>query len=104
MYIYIWICGVYFLIRGWWSPRILRGSSWASSLLSGSLLGNGGMDYGDYWWGLYRGYNGNPFPHSLLSTRQTTASPFGAAGPEARLRSPLPAVPTKVHPPIIGDF
>ena len=30
------------------------------------LVGNGGMDYGDYYWGLYRDY----YRHSLLSTRQ----------------------------------
>ena len=24
------------------------------------------MDYGDYYWGLYRGYYRDPFPHSLL--------------------------------------
>ena len=29
-----------------------------------------GMDYGDYYWGLYRGYDRDPFPHSLLRTRQ----------------------------------
>ena len=29
-----------------------------------------GMDYGDYYWGLYRDYYRDPFPHSLLSTRQ----------------------------------
>ena len=34
------------------------------------LVGNGGMDYGDYCWGLYRDYYRDPFPHSLLSTRQ----------------------------------
>ena len=34
------------------------------------LVGNGGMDYGDYYWGLYRDYHRDPFPHSLLSTRQ----------------------------------
>ena len=27
------------------------------------------MDYGDYYWG-YRDYYRDPFPHSLLSTRQ----------------------------------
>ena len=33
------------------------------------LVGNGGMDYWDYYWGLYRDYyNKDPFPHSLLST------------------------------------
>ena len=28
------------------------------------------MGYGDYCWGLYRDYSRDPFPHSLLSTRQ----------------------------------
>ena len=28
------------------------------------------MGYWDYYWGLYRGYYKDPFPHSLLSTRQ----------------------------------
>ena len=28
------------------------------------------MDYGDYYWGLYGGDYMDPFPHSLLSTRQ----------------------------------
>ena len=31
--------------------------------------GNWGMDYKDYYWGLYRDYCGEPFLHSLLSTR-----------------------------------
>ena len=34
------------------------------------LVGNGGMDYGDYSWGLYRDYYRDPFPHILVSTRQ----------------------------------
>ena len=34
------------------------------------LVGNRGMDYGGYYWGVYRGYYKDPFPHSLLSTRQ----------------------------------
>ena len=34
------------------------------------FVGNGGMDYGDYYWGLYRGYYRDPCPHSLLSTRE----------------------------------
>ena len=29
------------------------------------------MDYVDCYWGLYRDYFWDPFPHSLLSTRQT---------------------------------
>ena len=29
-----------------------------------------GMDYGDYYRGLYRDYYTDPFPHSLLRTRQ----------------------------------
>ena len=28
------------------------------------------MGYGDYYWGLYRDYYKDPFPHSLLRTRQ----------------------------------
>ena len=32
------------------------------------------MDYGDYYWGLYRDYCRDPFPHSLLSTRQLSTS------------------------------
>ena len=34
------------------------------------LVGNGGMDCGDSYWGLYRDYYRDPFPHSLLSARQ----------------------------------
>ena len=29
------------------------------------------MEYGDYYWGSYRDYYRDPFPHSLLSTRQS---------------------------------
>ena len=32
------------------------------------LVGNGGMHHGDYYWGLYRDYYRDPFPHSLLIT------------------------------------
>ena len=28
------------------------------------------MDHGDYHWGLYRDYYRDPFPHSLLITRE----------------------------------
>ena len=28
------------------------------------------MGYGDDYWGLYRDYYRDPFPHSLLSTRE----------------------------------
>ena len=28
------------------------------------------MNIGDYYWGLYRDYCRDPFPHSLLSTRE----------------------------------
>ena len=31
------------------------------------------MDYGDYFGGLFREYYRDPFPHSLLSTRQLKA-------------------------------
>ena len=34
------------------------------------LVGNGGMDIEDFSWGFYRGYYRDPFPHSLLNTRQ----------------------------------
>ena len=30
------------------------------------LVGNGGMDYGDYYCGLYRDYYTDPFLHSLI--------------------------------------
>ena len=29
------------------------------------------MGYGDHYWGLYRDYYRDPFPHSLLSTRES---------------------------------
>ena len=29
------------------------------------------MGYADYYWGLYRDYYRDPFPHSLLRTRQS---------------------------------
>ena len=32
------------------------------------------MDYGNYCWGLYRDYYRDPFPHSLLSTRESVFS------------------------------
>ena len=32
------------------------------------------MDYEDYYWGSYRGYCRDPFPHSLLSTIQGSGS------------------------------
>ena len=42
----------------------------AYSLTVWCLVGNGGIEYGDYHWGLYRDYCRDPFPHSLLSTRE----------------------------------
>ena len=33
------------------------------------------MDYGDYYWGLYRDYYKDLFPHSRLSTRQENSKP-----------------------------
>ena len=35
------------------------------------------MDHGDYYWGLYRAYYKDPFPHSLLSTRQMACVTVG---------------------------
>ena len=39
------------------------------------------MDYGDYYWGLYRDYYRDPFPHSLLSTRKLRGSTFANQSP-----------------------
>ena len=36
------------------------------------LVGNGGMCYGDYYWGTYRDYYRDPSPPSLLSTREAS--------------------------------
>ena len=54
------------------------------------LVGNGD---GDYYWGLYRDYCRDPFPHSLLSTRQTIwHSEFRSFGFNSlRLRRPVAA-------------
>ena len=41
------------------------------------LVGNRGMDYGDYIWGLYSDNYRDPFPHSLLSTRHSTCRSGG---------------------------
>ena len=40
------------------------------------LVGNEGMEYGAYYWGVYRDYYRDPFPHSLLSTRRKMISSF----------------------------
>ena len=32
------------------------------------------MDYGDYYWGLYRDYYRDPCPHSRRSTREISMS------------------------------
>ena len=39
------------------------------------------MDIGDYYWGLYEGYYRDPFPHSLLSTREEWAVGFMPCAP-----------------------
>ena len=52
------------------------------------LVGTGGMYYGGYYWGLDRGYyRRDPFPHSVLSTRETSCTPLSS-----RSRWALPAV------------
>ena len=51
------------------SREVERSSVWF-------LVGNGGMDYGDYYWGFYRDYYRDPFSHSLLSARQAIVA-FG---------------------------
>ena len=38
------------------------------------------MDYVDYLWGLYRGYCRDPFPPSLLRTRQSRSYVLRAIG------------------------
>ena len=49
------------------------------------------MGYGDYYWGFSRDYYRDPFPHSLLSTRQFFSSlhrgvfTFRAEVPQARV-------------------
>ena len=40
------------------------------------------MDYGDYYWKIYRDYYRDPFPHSLLSLS-------GRAGKMTRRAEPL---------------
>ena len=39
---------------------------------------NGGMGYGDYYLGIYRDYYRDPFPPSLLSTRELRLWAFRA--------------------------
>ena len=39
------------------------------------LAGNGGMGHWDYYWALYRDHYKDPFPHSLLSTKQKFGNP-----------------------------
>ena len=38
------------------------------------LVGNGGMDYGDYYWGLYKDCHRDPFPHSYQDPDRRFAS------------------------------
>ena len=52
-----------------WQPSFQSGHSSTVWL----LVGNGGMDYGDYYCGLYRDYYIDPVPHSLRSTRQSNS-------------------------------
>ena len=47
-----------------------RSSSEGLSLDCLVLSREWGMDYGDYYWGLYRDYCRDQFPHSRQSTRQ----------------------------------
>ena len=54
--------------------RLTQGLEDALTLV-GFVVGNGGMGHGDDYWGLYlyRDYYRDPFPHSLLRTRQISA-------------------------------
>ena len=47
------------------------------------------MDYGDDYWGLYRDYCRDPFPHSLLRTREISLE-FRAEGSGFRVSTNLP--------------
>ena len=48
---------------------------WGPSRLGCLVLSReGGMDYGDFYWGLCRDYHRDPLPHSLLSTSQFRVS------------------------------
>ena len=38
------------------------------------LVGNGGMDYGDYYWGLYRGYYRDPFTKNQTAKQYSELS------------------------------
>ena len=63
----LWFAGVHVRLQPKQKPEIGK-TVWF-------LVGNGGMGYGDHYWGLYRGYySRDPFPHSLLSTRQKRAA------------------------------
>ena len=52
------------------------------------------MDYGDDYWALYRGYYRDPFPHSLLSTRQQWVELSARC---SKSKTPRP-VPTNILP------
>ena len=52
------------------------------------------MDYGDYYWGFYRDYYGDPFPHSLLSTRKLMVNVE-----QPRRRTALWSPSTRSRPP-----
>ena len=30
-------------------------------------------DYGDYYWGFYKDYHRDPFPHFIVSTRESSS-------------------------------
>ena len=56
--------------RKWATPPYNKSKIWPARYLQ-FLVGNGGMDYGDYGDCYYR----DPFPHSLPSTRHQALSP-----------------------------
>ena len=53
------------------------------------LAGNGGMGYWDNYCGLYRDYYRDPFPHSLLRTRQSRAAMVLCPHPTPRTMSSI---------------
>ena len=72
-YAAVWTCSVQSAKERITLPSQIRIPSWWMPSSLWCLVGDGGMGYGDNYWELYRDYYRDPFPHSLLSTRQSLA-------------------------------
>ena len=66
---------LHFVDWGRWVRSQDQGASGSQVFSVWFLVGNGDMDYGDYYGGLYRDYYRDPLPHSLLSTKEFLGSP-----------------------------